>query len=35
MADRGYVLESGELALTGPASELLGNPQVQAAYLGV
>jgi len=35
MADRGYVLESGELVLTGPASELLGNPQVQAAYLGV
>jgi len=35
MADRGYVLESGELVLAGPASELLDNPQVQAAYLGV
>lgn len=34
MADRAYVLESGEVALSGPARELLGNPQVQAAYLG-
>ncbi len=35
MADRAYVLDSGEVALSWPASELLGNPQVQAAYLGV
>jgi len=35
MADRAYVLDSGELVLAGPARELLGNPQVQAAYLGV
>jgi branched-chain amino acid transport system ATP-binding protein len=35
MADRAYVLDSGEIVLEGPASELLGNPQVQAAYLGV
>ena len=34
MADRAYVLDSGEIALSGPAHELLGNPQVQAAYLG-
>ena len=34
MADRAYVLESGEVALSGPARELLGNPQVQAVYLG-
>ncbi|WP_152606372.1 ABC transporter ATP-binding protein [Aquabacterium sp. NJ1] len=34
MADRAYVLDSGEVALSGPARELLGNPQVQAAYLG-
>ena len=34
MADRAYVLESGELALSGPASELLGDPRVQSAYLG-
>jgi len=35
MADRAYVLDSGEVVLSGPARELLGNPQVQAAYLGV
>ncbi|MBX7213990.1 MAG: ABC transporter ATP-binding protein [Thermoflexales bacterium] len=34
VADRGYVLETGEMALTGPAKELLHNPQVKAAYLG-
>jgi len=34
MADRAYVLESGELALEGPARELLADPRVQAAYLG-
>ena len=34
MADRAYVLESGELALSGAASELLGDARVQAAYLG-
>jgi branched-chain amino acid transport system ATP-binding protein len=34
MADRAYVLDSGEVALSGPAQALLGNPQVQAAYLG-
>ena len=35
MADRAYVMDSGEMVLSGPARELLGNPQVQAAYLGV
>ena len=34
MADRAYVLESGELALSGPAADLLGDARVQAAYLG-
>jgi len=34
MADRAYVLESGELALSGAATELLGDARVQAAYLG-
>jgi branched-chain amino acid transport system ATP-binding protein len=34
MADRAYVMESGEMTLSGAARELLGNPQVQAAYLG-
>ncbi len=33
-ADRGYVLESGELAFTDDAPRLLADPRVQAAYLG-
>lgn len=35
MAHRAYVLDSGEMALSGMACDLLGDPQVQAAYLGV
>lgn len=35
MAHRAYVLDSGELAVSGPACDLLGDPQVQAAYLGL
>ena len=34
LAQRGYVMESGEITLSGPASELLDDPKVQAAYLG-
>jgi len=34
VAHRGYVLETGEVALAGTARELLNNPLVQAAYLG-
>ncbi|MBL0719358.1 ABC transporter ATP-binding protein [Piscinibacter sp. Jin2] len=34
LADRGYVMESGELGMHGPAAELLADPRVQAAYLG-
>jgi branched-chain amino acid transport system ATP-binding protein len=34
LAQRGYVMESGEITLTGPATELLDDPKVQAAYLG-
>jgi branched-chain amino acid transport system ATP-binding protein len=34
VADRGYVLENGRIAISGPASELLVNPAVQDAYLG-
>ena len=34
-AQRGYVLETGSLALTGPAQDLLVSPDVQRAYLGV
>jgi len=31
---RGYVLETGEIALTGKASDLLKNEEVRKAYLG-
>ena len=34
IADRGYVLENGAIALTGTGAELLGNPHVRRAYLG-
>jgi branched-chain amino acid transport system ATP-binding protein len=34
IADRGYVLENGRITVSGKASELLGNPAVQDAYLG-
>src|SRR6185436_17969399 len=35
VADRGYVLETGQIVLEGSGSELLGNARVQEAYLGV
>ncbi|MBE0546896.1 MAG: ABC transporter ATP-binding protein [Rubrivivax sp.] len=34
LADRGYVMESGEITMSGPARELLSDPKVRAAYLG-
>ncbi|MBV8301653.1 MAG: ABC transporter ATP-binding protein [Candidatus Dormibacteraeota bacterium] len=34
-ASRAYVLETGSVALSGPASELLSSPAVQRAYLGM
>ena len=34
LAHRGYVMESGEISLSGKASELLDNPRVREAYLG-
>lgn len=35
IADRGYVLETGAITLTGAGTELLANDQVRAAYLGM
>lgn len=35
IADRGYVMENGEIALAGPADELLSNSDIQKAYLGI
>ncbi len=34
VADYGYVLESGELALEGRSADLVSNPRVAATYLG-
>ena len=34
IAGRGYVLETGEIALSGAAADLAGNPEVRRAYLG-
>ena len=34
IADRGYVMESGVVTMTGPGQELLSDPRVRAAYLG-
>ena len=34
IADYGYVLESGQIALKGPAQELIKNEEIRKAYLG-
>jgi branched-chain amino acid transport system ATP-binding protein len=35
MLDFGYVVENGMLTLTGTGDDLMGNPEVKAAYFGV
>ncbi len=35
LADRGYVLETGTITLTGSGQDLIRNEQVRAAYLGM
>ena len=34
MADRGYVLESGRLVITGEAKDLIDNEKVKKVFLG-
>ena len=34
IADRGYVMDSGEITMSGDAKVLLADPKVRAAYLG-
>ncbi|HET9001510.1 MAG TPA: ATP-binding cassette domain-containing protein, partial [bacterium] len=34
IADRGYVLETGQVAITGPGRDLLADPEITNAYLG-
>lgn len=33
--DRAYVLENGSITLSGKSQELLGEPEIKRAYLGV
>ncbi len=35
IADRGYVLENGEIALSGAGQKLLENPHIRKTYLGL
>ena len=35
ISDRGYVLENGEIALSGAGQELLENPHIRKTYLGL
>jgi branched-chain amino acid transport system ATP-binding protein len=34
VSNRGYVMESGTITLSGDARDLLSNPKVREAYLG-
>jgi branched-chain amino acid transport system ATP-binding protein len=34
LANRGYVMDSGEITMSGEARALLSDPRVRAAYLG-
>ncbi|TDP58930.1 branched-subunit amino acid ATP-binding cassette transporter, partial [Roseateles toxinivorans] len=34
LANRGYVMDSGKITLSGDAKDLLNDPKVRAAYLG-
>ena len=34
MAGRGYILESGRLAIEGPAATLIDSPEVRRIFLG-
>lgn len=35
IAHRAYILESGRIALTGPAEDLISSPRVRDVYLGL
>ncbi|WP_295533255.1 ABC transporter ATP-binding protein [uncultured Thioclava sp.] len=35
IADRGYVMETGQITMTGPAAELIADPRIREAYLGI
>ena len=35
VADRGYVMETGRITMSGPATELIADERIRAAYLGI
>jgi len=35
IADRGYVIETGRIVMSGPGRELSNDPRVRSAYLGI
>ena len=35
IADRGYVMETGQITMQGPAEELIADPRIREAYLGI
>ena len=35
ISDRGYVMENGEIALSGTGPQLLENPHIRKTYLGL
>ena len=35
IADRGYVMETGRITMSGPAADLISDPRVREAYLGL
>lgn len=35
IADRGYVMETGNIIMSGPAAELIADPRIREAYLGI
>jgi branched-chain amino acid transport system ATP-binding protein len=35
LSDRGYVLEHGRTVMEGPAKDLLQDPHIKTAYLGL
>lgn len=35
VADRGYVMETGRITMSGPAEQLIADQRIRAAYLGV
>jgi branched-chain amino acid transport system ATP-binding protein len=35
IADRAYILQTGRVLMQGKASDIMGNPDVRKAYLGL